>query len=305
MALNNEENLRRLKFDLNGGSDFNRIVEEHLVVDFPNSAFVVPSETPFFESGLELVDSVTMQPLVKDVDYRLVILATKATMDTGLPCWSAIEIVNPATVRDVFVRYGSVGGLYNDNLSTIRDLIGRVAYNQNQAVYWENIENKPIYYPPTNHTHPLYEVNALNALNDALEQMVEAMFSERTLFKMGANVDLSSLNELERMLNRHIAYDDHRTSPDVYLTVDEVNDIIMMWQKTAEARVVPTSNSEKFMGEDVTMLIDDVLVDLNVGQLIGSLPLHLLAPIQEKTANQILISDGSANRWVDVSEYVK
>lgn len=302
MALNNEENLRRLKFDLNGSSGYNRVLEEHLRVDFPNSPYVIPAETPFFEEGVELLNAVTMTPLVEGVDYRLVILATKATMDTGLSCWSAIEIVHPESLRDVYIRYQSVGGHCNDNLDTIRDLLARVIYNQNQAVYWDNVQNKPIYYSPDNHTHPLYEVNGLNALNNELERLVGNLFS--TPFQLGVSVDLSVVDELERHLNRHVLIDTHGAPAPQYLSPLVVSDTLKAYQTDAVSRVVPAQCAERIAGKTPDEVIEEVLGELDLGQLRGRLAMERLAPTAP-SLNHVLVSDGVSMRWVDIAELMK
>lgn len=194
---------------------------ENNVVDEPKElteGLIVwtPRHAPFFVDSLEL-KAANGSPLVPDVHYRIYTLMSRLTALAGKEVACTIEMLD-TNIKDVLVSYKVVGefSLIDSSMLQLID----AAANDDRPVHWDNLDDKPVVFPPPVHGHSLiYEIVAMQDVVDCLDVLLE--YAESGLRKpIEIRVDhyLNLLNNylklnkkmLSTFLNNHInAYNAH------------------------------------------------------------------------------------------------
>ncbi|MNM28180.1 hypothetical protein D3C81_386930 [compost metagenome] len=156
---------------LNNNLDNEKRGEPFLVVPGVWSRVIVPRHSPFFVESLKLYFP-NGEPMEKDVHYRMFKLMSGLTALTAQKVGCMIELLDP-DITEGSMDYDVVGefSLFD---TTMLNLINNTA-NDDRPVYWENLRNKPVVFPPKLHMHSvLTDVVAWKDLIDVLNLMVYA-----------------------------------------------------------------------------------------------------------------------------------
>lgn len=156
---------------LNNNLDNEKRGEPFSVVPGVWSRVIVPRHSPFFVDSLKLYFP-NGQPMEKDVHYRMYKLMSGLTALTAQKVGCMIELLD-VNITDGLIDYDVVGefSLFD---TTMLNLINN-AVNDDRPVYWENLRNKPVVFPPKLHTHSvLTDIVAWKDLIEVLDLMVYA-----------------------------------------------------------------------------------------------------------------------------------
>lgn len=198
-----------LELDLIGTNQDNRIIDEpHSLSERPTRS-VATRKGPFYATGLIVKDS--GRTLSRGTDYQLVELHQEATLKTGKEIHSVILIINNSVSSNVTVTYQAVGGHFGRSDEAIANLYETVL-NDNRAVPWDGILNKPTEFNPTIHRHLLDDIYGFEPVVDYLERIKRAITLGQTSVVLEiVNALLSKFNcrELPKALpsNKLIQYD--------------------------------------------------------------------------------------------------
>jgi len=200
----------------------NRVLGEPFkVIKGPGSRIVIPVHAPFFVKSLRLYNA-NMEPLTKADDegvgdWRMYKIMGGLTELTAKPVGCMIEILNP-DVTDGFFDYDIVGhfSLFDN---TLLRLILETA-EDNRPVYWENLRDKPVVFPPELHGMSLiYDMIAFGDMVELITLLLDYLnANSRTPTQIKIEHYLDLLNnyitvyrtELLKSLARHEgSYDAH------------------------------------------------------------------------------------------------
>lgn len=151
--------------DLTGMLGSNLITGEQQVLTMsngPDHQVIIPLNAPYFGNSLLLnyYDSDNrLCTATRDVDYQCTYELTQDSGITASPVFSVITVMNPAITGVVTLSYQCLGGDFSYNRSKIHSLIANQLIN-GRAGHWDNVLNKPTYYPPSQHL--------LNVENDSV-----------------------------------------------------------------------------------------------------------------------------------------
>ena len=148
--------------------------EVHTLSVAPEVRALAPTYGPFFSESVALFDHITNQPLIRGQDYYIVEILQDATMKFGKEIASLILITNRAINAEVRVNYQVLGGLYQNDSSSIVSMYETVMLD-NRPVDWKNVFRKPVEYPPTLHRHLLEDVYGFEPVVIALERIRNAI----------------------------------------------------------------------------------------------------------------------------------
>ncbi|ANH51482.1 putative virion structural protein [Erwinia phage vB_EamM_Simmy50] len=147
--------LTKYKFDPTGKDPENLIGgERHSVAAGPKNKIIAVFEGPFFSASakVRLLDGSYLEPWV---DFQPVHHFPEASKRTGKSCTCFIKILNESVNGDVFIEYQVVGGEFTFNSITLENLLWAII-NDERSVLWDNINNRPATYPPSYHTHDIF-----------------------------------------------------------------------------------------------------------------------------------------------------
>ena len=141
---------------------------------------IVPTYGLFYTESLRLYDQVTMRPLVHMQDYRVPIINQEASLKFGKEIGDAILIENIEVSNKVLISYQVLGGVYQNNISTITSIF-ETWLNDNRGVDWlTGVFGKPNEYPPAPHPHWMTDLFGFETFNFMLERIVQAIMMGNT-----------------------------------------------------------------------------------------------------------------------------
>lgn len=166
-------NLNGYPLDKTAAAASNRINPEVVQITTPASRLFVPSAGFFFGKNFRIFDQNGVA-LLPSVDYKLVNLEKDATIETGRDVYSVVNVIK-ASVTQVSLDYQCVGGIYSDSANSIRQLILSLPNNAPLAVYWGQILNRPVQFPPAAHMHHAADWYGLGEVVTLLDEIRQAI----------------------------------------------------------------------------------------------------------------------------------
>lgn len=133
-----------------------------------------PSYGAFFANAVSIWDKNTGRQLQRGVDYRLNELVVDASLTFGQEICQFIVITNGTVANQVEISYQCLGGHYQNDASAVHNIY-ETFLNDNRAVDWENVGNKPSTFPPSEHLHLLEDIVGFGPVIVAIERMREAI----------------------------------------------------------------------------------------------------------------------------------
>lgn len=135
---------------------------------------IVPRFGPYYTGSLVVYDHETGQQLIRQTQYRCAELLQDATINYGQELCALILIIDPSVSATVRIDYQVLGGLYQNDVTVLANLYEAVIHDD-RPVDWQNVQDKPIAYPPTLHRHVLSDVYGWEPIVSALERLRSAV----------------------------------------------------------------------------------------------------------------------------------
>ena len=164
----------RYALDPTGSNRDNYVSAEKHTLELKDFRAISPDHGPFYSKSLIVVDANTNKVLVKDVDYFCTELLQEVSLKYGLEILSLIIITNTAVSGNVTISYQALGGQYQNAAKAVANLYNTVI-NDNRTVAWENVVNKPNYYPPNQHFNLLADIVGFEPLITSIERLRNAI----------------------------------------------------------------------------------------------------------------------------------
>jgi hypothetical protein len=208
------------KLDLDANSPFNLVPGEYKKRVNDLSIFI-PDKAPFYQKTFRMFD-IAGNKLDEGIDYEFFGIMGKLTQYTAKPVGLFVRILNPA-LKEWTTTYQVVGN-FNVITNQILKMLQSGTSNSGLVAY-ENITNKPLWFPPELHRHDLtYDIygftdlvtqmNRLSAYFSAKGSPSEFMF-EKFLADLDTYID-GYKELLYSSLDSHIAnkYNVHNVTKD-------------------------------------------------------------------------------------------
>ena len=210
-------NLNGYPLDKTAAAASNRINPEVVQITTPASRLFVPSAGFFFGKNFRIFDQNGVA-LLPSVDYKLVNLEKDATIETGRDVYSVVNVIK-ASATQVTLDYQCVGGTYSDTANSIRQLLASLPANSLNAVYWGQILNRPVQFPPAAHMHHAADWYGLGEVVTLLDEIRQAILVGDTAQLQAVYAYITETLEtgLSEFLRDNIA-----TIQDVYNGLDDI-----------------------------------------------------------------------------------
>lgn len=190
-------------FDPNGNLVSNLINDEPHTLTSANGVdyqYLVPRDAPFFDRTMVVVDAGTGEILTKGVDYDLGWKFDAGLSEVGEGLSGAVYLLDQNRNGNFKIRYQTLGGDFvtsatraiNDGLKTFSDLT---------VVTWDDINPTtiPTSWPPTPHTHPVTEVEAVQEVIDAINNVANALLTAPPYIHVSDIIDFDDQYRLPMM----------------------------------------------------------------------------------------------------------
>ena len=160
--------------DPTGQNPANRIEGELHVADVKRVRAIIPRYGPYFTATVRVFDHTTGVELNRNIQFRCAELLQDATLNYGQEICSLILIVDSTASTNIRIDYQVLGGLYTNNIAALANVYEAVV-NDSRPVDWQNVQDKPVAYPPTMHSHVLSDVYGWEPIISALERVRSAI----------------------------------------------------------------------------------------------------------------------------------
>lgn len=205
-----KEDIPLYKLDLTGNSKYNLVLQESKSrTDVVNNQIFIPPKGPFYQKSFKMYDKAG-KLLVENEDYEFYGLMAKLTQYTGKPVGLFVRILKD-TIVDWKMDYQVVGN-FNAITNEILNMLQSI-YQDDRYVFWDNIDNKPLWFIPEIHRHDLaYDIFGFTDLVRELNRVATyvAATSSATDFMLESfqehlEVYINGYKEvLTKILDRHI-----------------------------------------------------------------------------------------------------
>lgn len=181
-------------FDASGALPANLISNEEHVISTINGTehnYIVPTQAPFFDTSLVVVDVTTGDILIENIDYHIGYRFQEAIDEVALPISGAIVFEDVNRTGTYALRYQTLGGDFVNNMTqNIPDGLETLANMQNTL--WDAIADIPATFPATPHNHSVTDIDAVNEILDELILMRQAIEDPFKDLHMRDIIDLKS-----------------------------------------------------------------------------------------------------------------
>lgn len=129
---------------------------------------------PFYTASMVIYDHLTNRLLDRGIDYELVDLVQEPTLLYSQEIMQMILVTNSQVSSQIRTTYQVLGGLYQNNSEGLIELYN-AAINDNRAVDWSLVANKPSLFPSTPHNHETWQIYGMGPVVVALERVRDAV----------------------------------------------------------------------------------------------------------------------------------
>ena len=165
--------------DVTGLLPLNRVIDEYAYVspgrELKEPALIIPRAAPFFGMNLEIhtAKNGLGETLIKGEDYILLNPFVPYMETQGKDFFYGIWLKNPEMTKDLWLSYNTLGGSYGvDEQGVFEEILGLMT---NQIYFlWEQIEGKPLTFPPRFHTHKESEPPMPDVVDKFLNLLIAA-----------------------------------------------------------------------------------------------------------------------------------
>lgn len=205
-----KEDIPLYKLDLTGNSKFNLVLQEYKSrTDVVNNQIFIPPKAPFYQKSFKMYD-MGGKLLDEGTDYEFYGIMGKLTQYTGKPVGLFVRILKD-TIVEWKMDYQVVGN-FNVITNEILNMLQSI-YQDDRYVFWDNIDNKPLWFIPQIHQHDLaYDIfgfsdlvrelnriaNYVGAMSSASDFMIQSFQDHLEVYINGYKQILTD------MLNSHI-----------------------------------------------------------------------------------------------------
>jgi hypothetical protein len=146
-------------FDGTGAAPSNHVTNEVQNITAVNSNefhIVVPNFAPFFRpvGGIlfTVINGTTMTPMSEGVDYLFTHKFVEATINTGIPVYGSITLLDKNFSGLLILDYQTVGGEWTLNETKINEILANNLLNP-RITTWEQLGDVPCNFPVIDHLH--------------------------------------------------------------------------------------------------------------------------------------------------------
>ncbi|QNI20950.1 putative tail protein [Vibrio phage vB_pir03] len=164
-------------FDQTGRAASNRIINEDqeiISVNGVNLNYLVPHNAPFFGHSLRILDLASSQFLEEGTDYILTHKFQEAEDNLALGVYGSVTFLDPNRTGKFRFAYNTLGGDFVTSITQAIDH-GYGVLNDLIHVDWTELTGTDITFPPTHHTQPLTDLDAVADVITIMQQIRDAL----------------------------------------------------------------------------------------------------------------------------------
>lgn len=165
-------------FDESGILPSNLVREQKSVtnVNGIDHNYVIPEGAPFHGASMVVYHKETARYLEKDVDYYLTHIFEEASDAIGRSIHSGVTFIDKNITGTFNLSYQTIGGSWvnsdtiavNDGLNSLAALL---------TIRWEEVVPNNMTFPPTRHTQPVTDIEAVTEIINSMKDLTDAIKS--------------------------------------------------------------------------------------------------------------------------------
>lgn len=240
-------------FDQRGVNPANKILNEVQDVNSINGInlnYIVPVNAPFFATTLTVFDETSNKFLVEGVDYVLSHKFQEAEDNLALGVYGSFSFLDPNRTGRFILSYQTLGGDFVT--STTQAIVnGFDTLNNLINVDWTDLVGVPPTFPPTFHTQPLTDLDAVADVIQIMQDIRDVLADPFNSLTLGDVTDLDTqfitplLNALSSIngtlaamtLNTSLAHEQHYFPGTTQVNLGALN--VNTWTDTGLVVTVP------------------------------------------------------------------
>lgn len=171
-------------FDPTGSAATNRVTnEQHQLTasNYRDYQLIIPRYAPFFQTGLKLKLrdlANNVRDLVFGIDYYLSHEFQSASKSTAKRIYGSIYFLKRDLVGTVMIEsYQTIGGDWNIDEQKILEILSDRSHNP-MITTWEQVNDLPVYFPPTAHQYNIYDQVNMSDYRNALGDIERAILAK-------------------------------------------------------------------------------------------------------------------------------
>ena len=174
------------QFDETAQSPANLVVDEAKVIAAATGRTVVTDHGCFYAESLVVLDG-GGGTLTAGVHFNVTSYDPVLTARSGFAVAAGITFpsnIPSPIVGNITISYQAVGGYEGKNSILLQNLLSAINAINSGSILWEDLANKPQYFPPQPHTHPITTgLSELELLRNRMDEIYDAIVAKRPLTK--------------------------------------------------------------------------------------------------------------------------
>ena len=170
---------------------------------------IIPESAPFYKKGLVVTHTASGKTLQEGIDYYLGHRYIEVAAIASLELYGSINFINPNLFGEIVLDYRTVGGPFIPVKSKVAEYLANYL-NDPVTVSWDEVFNKPEYYPAVDHEQIWSDVvntEVLAASVKSIEDAVDAYAASKQAGAIDVIVSrIAALNQYvtDTQFDKHI-----------------------------------------------------------------------------------------------------
>lgn len=135
---------------------------------------LIPAAAPFYKKDLEVIHATSGKTLQEGVDYYLGHRYLEVAAIASLDLYGSINFINPELFGEIVLNYRTIGGPFIPVQTKVAEYLANYLIDP-VTVSWEDVFNKPEYYPPVDHEQIWSDVVNTEALAASVKEIEDAL----------------------------------------------------------------------------------------------------------------------------------
>lgn len=192
--------LIRYGLDLTGTNSDNFVSNEVHVLEKRRNRAAAPKYGAFFADGLTVIEQSNGRILTRGIHYVPIELYQTVSLMTGKDIFGAVLIIDSDVTSPINLSYNCLGGEYSRSAQPLIDLLAKMP-DDRLEYSWFDILNKPDYFKPTEHLHPIGDAVGFQYLVQALEKIRNAiLWTDTPMYQNLIDYINSVLDDLDQQM---------------------------------------------------------------------------------------------------------
>lgn len=192
--------LIRYGLDLTGTNPDNFVSNEFHTLERRRNRAAAPIYGAFFADSLIVTERSSGRQLTRGIHYVPIELYQTVSLMTGKDIFGAVLVIDKDVTSPIGLSYQTIGGEYSRSAQPLIDLLDKMP-DDRLEYSWFDILNKPDFFKPTPHLHPIGDAVGFEHMIHALEKIRNAiLWTDTPMYQNMLDYINTVLSDLESQM---------------------------------------------------------------------------------------------------------